>query len=86
VACFSCRPNLNDGVVITASSLWKLFRLPKWQRDLKTTWLKLDYCDHHQTHLALWSDRVKEARLRDRSVAIGPALLCWTRAWKNPAK
>ena len=32
------KPNLNDGVLITASPLWKLFRLPKWQKDLKACW------------------------------------------------
>ena len=32
------KPNLNDGVLITASPLWKLFRLPKWQTDLKSCW------------------------------------------------
>ena len=34
-------PNLNDGVLVTASPLWKLFRLPKWQKDLKTCWEEL---------------------------------------------
>jgi hypothetical protein len=35
VAQLPWKPNLNDGVLITASPLWKLFRLPKWQKDLK---------------------------------------------------
>jgi hypothetical protein len=26
------KPNLNDGVLITAAPLWKLFRLIKWQK------------------------------------------------------
>jgi hypothetical protein len=34
VAQLPFKPNLNDGVLITASPLWKLFRFPKWQRDL----------------------------------------------------
>jgi len=35
IAQLPCQPNLNDGVIITASPLWKLFRLPKWSKDQK---------------------------------------------------
>lgn len=34
------KPDLDDGVQITAAPLWKLFRLPKWQKTLKETWQK----------------------------------------------
>ena len=48
------RPNLNDGVQITAAPLWKLFRLPKWQKTLKETWQKLEKGDYDWAHLAMW--------------------------------
>jgi hypothetical protein len=66
------KPNLNDGVQITASPLWKLFRLPKWQKTLKETWQKLEKSDYDWAHLALtlWPDRVREKCKKDRSLAI----------------
>ena len=66
------KPNLNDGVQITASPLWKLFRLPKWQKTLKETWQKLEKGDYDWAHLAhaLWPDRVREKCKHDRSLAI----------------
>ncbi|NQW99432.1 hypothetical protein HQ447_02145, partial [bacterium] len=66
------KPNLNDGVQITASPLWKLFRLPKWQKTLRETWQKLEKGDYDWAHLALtlWPDRVREKCKKDRSLAI----------------
>lgn len=66
------RPNLNDGVIITASPLWKLFRLPKWQKDLKACWEKLEKGEYDWAHLAysIWPKRVEEACKKDRSIAI----------------
>ena len=32
------KPNLNDGVQITAAPLWPLFRHKPWQKVLKDTW------------------------------------------------
>jgi hypothetical protein len=46
------KPNLNDGVQITASPLWKLFRLPKWRKTLEATWQKLETGDYDWAHLA----------------------------------
>jgi hypothetical protein len=70
------KPNLNDGVLITASPLWKLFRLPKWQKDLKACWQELEKGDYDWAHLALslWPDRVREKCKRDRSIAIAHGL------------
>jgi hypothetical protein len=70
------KPNLNDGVLITASPLWKLFRLPKWQKDLKGCWQKLSKGDYDWAHLAytMWPDRVKEVCKTDRSIAIAHGL------------
>ncbi|MDH3444090.1 MAG: BREX-1 system adenine-specific DNA-methyltransferase PglX [Deltaproteobacteria bacterium] len=70
------KPNLNDGVLITASPLWKLFRLPKWQTDLKACWDKLSKGDYDWAHLAytIWPDRVKDICKTDRSIAIAHGL------------
>ncbi len=72
VAQLPYRPNLNDGVLITASPLWKLFRLPKWQKDLKACWEKLEAGEYDWAHLAysIWPDRVREKCKTDRSIAI----------------
>jgi hypothetical protein len=66
------KPNLNDGVLITASPLWKLFRLPKWQKDLKACWEKLEKGEFDWAHLAysIWPERVEEVCKKDRSIAI----------------
>lgn len=70
------KPNLNDGVLITAAPLWKLFRLPKWRKDLETCWKKLEAGEYDWTHLAyaIWPDRVREVCKRDRSIAIAHGL------------
>ena len=70
------KPNLNDGVLITAAPLWKLFRLPKWQKDLKACWQELEKGDYDWSHLAftLWPDRVREKCKSDRSLAIAHGL------------
>jgi hypothetical protein len=84
------KPNLNDGVLITASPLWKLFRLPKWQKDLKACWEELEKEDYEWAHLAytIWPDRVKDACRTDRSIAIAHGLehLCEVKAPKPKAK
>lgn len=66
------KPNLNDGVQITAAPLWKLFRLSKWQKTLKQTWQELEAGDYDWAHLAhsIWSDRVAEKCKTDKSLAI----------------
>ena len=78
------KPNLNDGVQITACPLWKLFRLPKWQKTLKETWQDLEKGDYDWAHLALtlWPDRVRNKCKKDRSLAIAHDLedLCEIKA------
>jgi hypothetical protein len=66
------KPNLNDGVLITASPLWKLFRLPKWQKDLKACWDKLAKGDYDWAHLAytIRPREVEKACEKDRAIAI----------------
>jgi hypothetical protein len=70
------KPNLNDGVLITASPLHNLFRLPKWKKDLKTCWDELAKGDYDWAHLAysIWPQRVEKACERDRSLAIAHGL------------
>lgn len=66
------KPNLNDGVQITAAPLWKLFQLPKWKKTLKETWEKLEKGDYDWAHLAysIWPDRVRKKCVTDKSLAI----------------
>lgn len=76
IAALPWKPNLNDGVIITASPLWKLFRLPKWQKDLKACWEKLEKGEYDWAHLAytIWPDRVRKKCETDRSLAIAHGL------------
>ncbi len=66
------RPNLNDGVQVTAAPLWKLFRLPKWQKTLKDTRQSLEKGEYDWAHLAMtiWPQRVVPKCAEDRSLAI----------------
>ena len=84
------QPNLNDGVFITAAPLWQLFRLPKWQKDLKACWDKLEKGDYDWAHLAytIWPKRVEEVCKKDRSIAIAHGLehLCRVEPLKPKAK
>lgn len=76
VAGLPYKPNLNDGVIITAAPLHKLFRLRSWAKDTKSCWEKLGRGDYDWAHLAytLWPERVKEVCRRDRSIAIAHGL------------
>ena len=66
------KPNLNDGVQITAAPLWKLFQHRPWQKKLKETWESLAAGDYDWAHLAfsIWPDRVREKCRDDKSLAI----------------
>lgn len=66
------KPNLNDGVQITAAPLWNLFQHRQWKARLKDTWEKLEAGAYDWAHLALsvWPDRVVRASHKDRSYAI----------------
>jgi len=66
------KPNLNDGVQITAAPLWKLFRNKAWQKKLKQTWGSLEKGDYDWAHLAysIWPERVLRKCHEDRSLAI----------------
>ena len=85
------RPNLNDGVQITAAPLWRLFRHRAWQRRLKETWEQLEAGDYDWAHLALsiWPARVVPKCVTDRSLAIAhdPEEVFWVEdppgSWRN---
>lgn len=66
------KPNLNDGVQITAAPLWKLFQHRQWQKKLKETWEKLEKGEYDWAHLAcsIWPERVLKKCHADRSLAI----------------
>lgn len=66
------KPNLNDGVQITAAPLWKLFQHKPWRKTLKETWDRLENGDYDWAHLAysIWPDRVREKCKHDKSLAI----------------
>ena len=72
VAKLPYKPNLNDGVEITTSPLYKLFRFPAWQKRLKEAWEKLEEGNYDWAHLAysIWPDRVKEKCKKDKSISI----------------
>jgi hypothetical protein len=70
------KPNLNDGVQITAAPLWKLFQHKPWQKTLKETWDRLEHGDYDWAHLAysIWPDRVREKCKHDKSLSIAHGL------------
>ena len=76
VAGLPYKPDLNDGVQITAAPLWKLFRLPAWRRVLEATWKKLEKGEYDWAHLAyaIWVERVRNKCKTDRSLAIAHGL------------
>ena len=70
------KPNHDDGVQISASPLWPLFRHKPWQKVLKDTWTKLEKGEYDWAHLAMnyWPDRMREKCKTDKSLAIAHGL------------
>ena len=66
------KPNLNDGVQITAAPLYRLFNHRPWRKRLQETWEKLVAGEYDWAHLAysIWPDRVREKCRSDKSLAI----------------
>jgi hypothetical protein len=76
VAALPYKPDLSDGVQMTAAPLWRLFRFSKWRKDLETTWKGLENEEYDWAHIAyaIWPDRVREKCKTDRSLAIAHGL------------
>jgi hypothetical protein len=72
----SYRPNLNDGVQISAAPLWQMFRHKPWQKVLKDTWVNLEKGGFDWARLAMnyWPERVREKCKTDKSLAIAHEL------------
>jgi hypothetical protein len=74
------RPDVNDGVMITAAPLWQFFRYTPWRNNLRACCMELARGDYDWAHLAMsmWPDRVLEVCKKDRSIAIahGKEELC----------
>jgi len=72
VAKLPYKPNQNDGVMITAAPLWRLFRHMPWQKELRKYWDGLKTGKYDWAHLAyaIWPDRVREVCKKDKSIAI----------------
>ena len=76
VAALPYRPDQNDGVLITAAPLRKLFRHKPWQRELEKCWKALELGEYDWARLArsIWPDRVREKCRNDKSIAIAHEL------------
>lgn len=70
------KPNLNDGVQISAAPLWQMFRHKPWQKVLKDTWVKLEKGSYDWARLAMnyWPKRVRDKCKTDKSLAIAHGL------------
>jgi hypothetical protein len=71
-----CMPNLNDGVIINHSILWRITPYIPWQKECKECWEKLVRGDYEWAHLTfyLWPERVIPKCTTDRSLAIAHGL------------
>lgn len=66
------KPNLNDGVQITAAPLLNLFQYKPWNKSLKGIWKKMEAGDYDWAYQAynIWPQRVREKCRTDKSLAI----------------
>jgi hypothetical protein len=66
------KPDLNDGVLLTACPLAKYFRHAGFRAKLESCWRELARGDYDWSHLAMsmWPERVVAACKQDRSIAI----------------
>lgn len=71
------RPNHDDGVLVNACPLWRLFGHHKaWQKECKDSWNSLVAGDYDWAHLAmhLWPERIVPKCQSDVSIAIAHEL------------
>lgn len=66
------QPELDDGILICAAPLRRLFRLPRWQRDLEDCWKRIEKGEFDWSHMAMarYPDRVRKKCRTDRSLAM----------------
>jgi hypothetical protein len=66
------KPDLNDGVLLTACPLAKYFRHAGFRSKLEACWRELSRGDYDWSNLAMsmWPERVTKACRSDRSIAI----------------
>jgi hypothetical protein len=76
VAGLPYQPNLNDGVLLNAAPLHRLFGLRRWAKDTEAAWRKLEAGEYDWAHMAytIWPARVRDVCRRDRSIAIAHGL------------
>ncbi len=76
VAALPYKPNLNDGVIINAAPLRRLFRHRPWAKECEACWKKLEAGEYDWSHMAynLWPERVREKCRKGRSLAIAHGL------------
>lgn len=72
IAALPYKPNLNDGVMISAAPLWELIAHNTWSQKLKTCWEELASGEYDWSHLAfsIWPERVQQAAEDSLSIAI----------------
>lgn len=72
VAALPYRPDPDDGTLISAAPLSKLFLHSKWRKSLEACWKALEggKYDWSKMAMAIWPDRVRKACEKDRSLAI----------------
>ena len=70
------KPNHDDGVIISAAPLNKLFRHTKWRKVTEDCWKELENGDYDWSHLAysIWPERVTRKCKKDLSMAIAHGL------------
>ena len=85
IAALPYKPDLNDGVIISAAPFHNLFRLRSWARDTADCWERLQGGSYDWARLAytIWPDRVRAVCRKDRSIAVAHGL---DELWEAPPR